>query len=287
MAITLLVSVADQVQKFWAPMFEDELREKTVLPSLVSKKYDGEIKPGGSTVRVSQVNEPTATTAVVGAGHQNFTTSTLTTQYIEIAANRVISAAYELDDLIALQSQLGAQESSIRTAMLKSVEKALNNYLYSLVASTVTVSGVTDFNAAQVNNLRKEASQAYWPEDGRILLLDPSYMSDLLAATQMVSGDFVPDGPTVGGKVAMQRFGFTVIEDNSFGMNEVSPTNQTEDLGLAFHPDFMHLVMGAPEFKLSDSHSNGRFAYTLSVRLICGASLGNDGADKHIQIYNT
>jgi hypothetical protein len=268
-------------------MFEDELREKTVLPALVSKKYEGEIKPGGSTVRVSQINEPSATTKVVGAGHETFATTTLATQYVEIAANRVISAAFEFDDLIALQSQIGQQDSSIRAAMLHAVEKNLNAYLYSLVAPATTVSGVTDFNASQIINLRKLAAQKFWPDDSNWwLLVDPSYQADLFAANTLVSSDYVPDAPTVGGKMVTKRFGFNIVEDNSAGMADVSPTSATSDLALAFHPSFMHLVMGQPEFKVSDSHPNSTFGYKISVRLICGAALSNDGDQKHVSVYN-
>lgn len=293
MSTTMLADVNNQIQTFWSAMFEKELKEKTILPSLVSKKYEGEIKAGGNTVRVSQINRPSAQIKTVGSGHETFSTSLLSTQYISISADKVISAAFEFDDLVQLQSQLGAQDSAIRQALLESVEIQLNNFLYSKVAPSTsapdhTVDSVTDFNAAQINNLRKLASQAKWSQDGGWwLLTDPSYYSDILNAQTLVSADYVPDAPTVGGKVAMQRFGFNILEDNSAGMADVSPTNATSDLALAFHPDFLHLVMGAPEFKVSDLHSNKQFGYVVSVKMICGAALGNDGDVKHIAVYNT
>lgn len=292
MALTQLSDVNQQIQTFWSPMFEKELKEKTILPSLVSKKYEGAIAPGGSTVYVSQINRPTAQIKTVGAGHETYSTSVLSTQRIAISADQVISCAFEFDDLVALQSQIGSQDSTIRQALLEAVELKLNSFLYSKVAPSAapdhTLTGVTDFNASQINNLRKLASQSKWAsEGGWWLLTDPSYYSDILNAQTLVSSDYVPDAPTVAGKVAMQRFGFNILEDNSAGMAQVSPTDQTSDLALAFHPDFLHLVMGAPEFKVSDLHGNKQFGYVISVRVICGAALGNDGDVKHITVVNT
>lgn len=293
MSQTQLSDVNNQIQTFWSPMFEKELKEKTLLPSLVSKKYEGEIKAGGNTVRVSQINRPTAQIKTVGSGHDTFSTSVLSTQYISITADKVISAAFEFDDLVSLQSQIGSQESTIRQALLEAVELKLNSFLYSKVAPSTSspnhkVTSVTDFNASQINNLRMLASQAKWAMDGGWwLLCDPSYYSDILNAQTLVSSDYVPDAPIVGGKVAMQRFGFNILEDNSAGMAQVSPTANTSDLALAFHPDFLHLVMGQPEFKVSDLHSNKQFGYVISVKVVCGAALGNDGAKKHITVVNT
>mgnify|MGYP003424602945 CR=1 FL=1 len=72
MTATLIQDVQDQVQKFWSPMFEDQLKEQTLLPSLVSKKYQGEIKKGGDTVRVSQINRPTAQIRDIGVNSDSF-----------------------------------------------------------------------------------------------------------------------------------------------------------------------------------------------------------------------
>lgn len=293
MSATLLANVNDQVQTFWSPLFEDELKEKTLLPSLVSKKYDGEIKAGGNVVRVSQINRPSGAIKTVGSGHETFSAETLSTQYVSVTANKVITAAFEFDDLVQLQSQIGAQDSKIRQAMLEAVEMKLNSYLYSLVSPSSSapdhiINGVSDFNAAELVGVRKLASQAKWPADGGWwLLADPSYYNDLLSATTLTSSEYVPDAPVVGGKMAMQRFGFNILEDNSAGMGQLSPAAAGADYALAFHPDFMHLVMGAPEFKVSDLHSNKQFGYVISVRMIVGAALGNDGNVKHIKIYNT
>jgi len=47
----------------------------------------------------------------------------------------------------------------------------------------------------------------------------------------------------------------------------------------------MHLVMQTePTFKVSDLHSNKKFAFVISVDFVFGARLGIDGDKKHIRI---
>lgn len=296
MSNTTIADVQDQVQKFWAPIFEDQLKESTLLPSLVSRKYEGQIKKGGDEVTVSQINRPTADLKTIGVDADTFSTQKLSTQKIKIKADKRIVAALEFEDLVDLQSQIGDQDSKIRQALVEATEIKLNEYLYSLVSASASapdhiLNGVTDMNAAQINVLRKLAAQAKWSRNpGWYLLADPSYISDILNAATLTSIDYgAADAPIIGGQVGLKRFGFNIFEDNSAGLLGFGGTlgSATEDFALAFHPDFMHLVMGAFEFKVSDLHSNKQFGYLLSVNFIAGAKLGNDGDKKHIQIYNT
>lgn len=296
MSATLVGDVSNQVQTFWAPMFMDELKERTILPTLVNKAYQGQIKAQGDRVRVSQINRPTATRKSVGSGHESFSTTQLSTSHVDIVADQVITAAYEFDDLVQLQSQIGAQDSKIRQGLLESVEIELNKYLYSLVAPSTSapdhsIASVTDFNASQLNAARKLAAQAKWSSDGGwYALLDPSYMSDFLNAQTLTSSDYVGDDrPVIGGVAANKRFGFWVTEDNSLGAtNKPSPVTASEDMALLFHPDFLHLVMQMePNYEVSSLHSNKQFGYVISIRLIVGAKLGIDGDTKHILVYNT
>jgi hypothetical protein len=214
---------------------------------------------------------------------------------IAVTADRRAVAAFEIQDLAKLQSQLESKDSDIRQSLLFAVNRKINDYLYTLaVPSTVTpdhqISGVTDFNAAQVNDMRKLASQARWArEKGWWLLADPQYMSDLLNAATLTSSDYgASDAPVIGGQMAMKRFGFNILEDNSDGILSLSPATAGADVALAFHPDFMHLVMQTqPTFQLSSLHSQKKFGYLLSVDIVYGAALGINGSKKCIKTYNT
>lgn len=293
MAKTSIADVAEQVQKFWGGMFMKELRESSLLPALVNKDYSGEIKKGGDTVYVSQISAPNGELKTVGVDADSFSPEKLTTTRVAVTADKRAIASFKFEDLVDLQSQIGQENSEIRQALLFGVNKKINTYLYSLVAPSTSapdhvLNGITDFNAAHLNSLRKLASQAKWDRlKGWYVLVDPSYMSDLLNAATMTSSDYVGnERPVVGGQIAMQRFGFNIFEDNSAGLLQLGTSG--EDCALAFHPDFMHLVMQAePQFKISDLHSNDQFGYNISVDVIFGAKLGIAGNVKHIRTYAT
>lgn len=295
MSVTDLASVANQIQKYWSPMFMKELRESLLLGSLVNKEYEGEIKNQGDTVRVSQVNAPNGQLLTVGTNADSFETEEVSMTYVDIKADKRAVAAFEIQDLAKLQSQLDAEESELKSSLLYAVNKQINDYLFTLaVPSTAApdhqINGVTDFNASEVNVMRKLASQAKWgKEKGWWLLVDPSYMSDLLNATTLTSSDYgANDAPIIGGQMALKRFGFNILEDNSDGILKLSPALSGADTALAFHPDFMHMVMQTqPSFKLSDLHSQKKFGYILSVDLVFGAKLGINGNVKCIKTYNT
>lgn len=291
MSMTLVTQLEDQVQKFWAPLLQDQLKEDTLLPSLVNKEYEGVIKRGGDTAYVSMINRPTAERKTKGAGAESFNSQQLETTRVGIIADQRITAAFEIEDLVDLQSQLSQDSPKMRQVLFEALEINLNSYLYSLVAPSTsspdhTVTSVTDFNATQLLNVRKLAAQAKWPKaPGWYLLLDPSYMTDVLNAQTLTSSDYVPDAPVVGGQMARQRFGFNILEDNSAGL--VGLGTSGADAGLAFHPDFMYLVMGEPQVKLSDLHSQKKHGYLISVDMWVGAKLGLEGSLKHISIINT
>lgn len=284
--------LSNQVKKFWSDIFESELREDTLLPSLVSKDYEGEIKEKGDTVYVSQVNAPSAEIRDIGVDSDSFDTSPLSTSRIAITVDKRIVAAYEMEDLVKLQTQLSEDNPEILQALRYSVEKKLNDYIYSLVAPSSsapdhTVTGVSDLNLAQLSALRILAAQAKWMKNKPWYgLVDPVFYGDILTDSTLSSKDFgAEDAPIIGGQIGLRRMGFTIFEDNSDGILTLSSAD-TQDCGLFFHPDFLHVVMGEPRFKISDLHSNKQFGFVLSVDILVGAALGNDGDVKHITVVN-
>lgn len=296
MSATLVNELSNQAQKFWAPIFKDELLEASVLPALVNKDYKGEIKRGGDTAYVSMINRPTAERKTIGAGSDSFSSQKLTTERVGIVADQRITASFELEDLVDLQTQLGNPDgqSKIRKVLEESIAIELNNFLYSKVSPSTSapdhlLSGVATMDATQVLAIRALAAQAKWMQEGGWwLLVDPSYMNDVLSAQTLTSSDYVGDDkPVIGGQIANRRFGFNILEDNSAGLLSLSAAGASAECALAFHPDFLYLVMGEPQFKVSDLHSNKQHGYLVSVDMWCGATLGIEGNVKHIQIYNT
>lgn len=279
MSVTDLAAVANQVQKFWSPIFMPELKAAAKLPSLVSRDYEGQIKQGGDTVYVSQIVMPAAQERTIGTDADTFESSAMTTTRVAVTADKRIIHAIEIPDLVELQSQIGDQKSPIRTAMLNECILKLNRSLYGLVAPSASspdhiINSVTDFNAAQAGNARMRAAQAHWSKDKPWFgALDPSYANDFLQAQTLTSKDYV-DGESlvVGGEVANKRFGINWFEDDALAT----------DQSVIFHPDFLYLVMQTqPTWELSSLHSQKKKGYLLSVDFIYGAKLGIDGSKKH------
>lgn len=293
MDVTRINDVQDQVQKFWAPMFMKELRESLLLGSLINKEYQGDLKAMGDTVKVSQIAAPSGSTLTVGTDADTFSTEQLTMTQVEVKADKRFVAAYEFHDLAFLQSQLDAQDSEIRSSLLFAMQKQVNNYLYGLVAPSTsapdhTVTGVTDFNAAQVAAVRYLAAKAKWVKDKPFwILASPQYYSDMLDDAILANSDYTNavDSPVVSGQIVRQRFGFNILEDNSDGINSLS--SDDDDQALIFHPDFLLFVMQRePQIQISSLHSQKKFGFVMSIDMVGGAKLGIDGAKKHITVVN-
>lgn len=295
MAVTNIGDVSNQVQKYWAPIFTKELRESLILGSLVNREYQGDLRNQGDTVYVSQINAPSGELRTVGTDADAFQSEELSMTRISIQANKRAVASFEFEDLAVLQSQLDGQNSEIRESLLFAMNKQINNHLYSLVSPSTSspdhvLDTVTDFNAAQLSAVRTLAAQAKWERSkGWWLLADPVYYSDMIDDTTLASADFgASDAPMIGGQIARQRMGFNILEDNSEGLLTLSPGSAGADCALAFHPDFLHMVMQSEvQIKVSDLHSQKRFGFVMSADIVFGASLGVTGDEKHIQIYNT
>lgn len=279
MAVIDLAAVNDQIQKYWSPMFTKRLRENHLLGGLVNKDFVGAINRGGDTVRVSQIVDVSGQLLTVGTDADSFSPEAITTTYVDIKADKRAVASVEFQDLVELQSQIDG--TKVQDTLMYAIQKQMNDYLYSLVApSTSTpdheIASVTDFNSSQLGACRVLAAQAKWSmEGGWYALLSPQYYQDLLNSTTMISSDFVQDSPTVGGVIGSKRYGFNCFEDNS----------RTGDYGLLFHPDFLHMVQQTSvNVKVSDLHAQKKFGFVLSVDLIFGAKMGNQGSVKCIRV---
>lgn len=281
MSTTNLVAVQQQIQKFWAPMLMQELRESLLLGSLVNRDYEGQIKEQGDEVTISQINAATGELRTVGVDADEFETETMVLESVKVKADKRAVASFKITNLARLQSQLATPnaESDVRQSLMFAIMRQVNDYLYSLCSPSSAapdhlLNSVATMDATQLGAIRTLAARARWGKSkGWYGLMDPGYYGNVLAAQTLTSSDYVGgDLPTIAGQVANKRFGFNLLEDDSRNGG-----------ALFFHPDFMHLVMQQePQFKLSDLHVNKEFAYLLSVDMIFGAKQGIDGNLKHI-----
>lgn len=289
MGASMLADFADQIQTFWADLFVPEWLPRTVLPSVVSTDYEGEIRVQGDTVKVSAIRTPEGSIKTIGVpGYENYSPEKLETAQIQIKADTIIEASVKIDNLAMLQSQIAAQESNIRSALMNSMTQNMNKFLYGkLLAAATDQTSVTDFNHARLLVARKFAADNSWPDNEGFLLLDSSYMNDLLATGVLTSSDYVSDMPIMQGRQVYRRHGLSIVEDNTPAMSLLSPTEAAADLGLLIHPSALYLVMQMqPTFKLSDLHASEKRGFLLTAELVCGADKGIDPLTKHQKFYN-
>jgi hypothetical protein len=282
MASTNLTDVQNQVQKYWSPVATKQLRESLLLGSIVNKEFSGEIRKGGDQVRVYSVNSPAATTKTVGTVDSNtFAPAALSTAYVDVKADKHVTAAFEFADEVELMSLIDRQNPEVMAALVFAVEKAVNTALY---AALVPSAAAPDhqivkaaMDASALLEVRKLAAAAKWDQSkGWYGLLDPKYYSDVLASQTLVSSDFgAADTPVIGGRVGLRRYGMQLAEDNSLA----------EGTAFFLHPDALLMVMAKEmQVKISDLHSASKHGILMSVDLIFGVSLGISGGSKCIKV---
>lgn len=282
MASTNLTDVQYQVQKYWSPMATKQLRESLLLGSIVNKEYSGEIRKGGDQVRVYSLNAPTATTKTVGTVDSNtFSPSAVSTAYVDVKADKHVTAAFEFADEVELMSLIDSGNPEVMDSLIFAVNKAVNSALYTALVPSAAAPDhqivKASMDASALLEVRKLAAAAKWDQaKGWYGLLDPKYYSDVLAAQTLVSSDFgAADTPVIGGRVGLRRYGMQLAEDNSLA----------EGVAYFLHPDALLMVMAKEmAIKVSDLHPAGKHGILMSVDLIFGCALGIDGAKKCIKV---
>ncbi len=280
--LTNLAQVNEQIQKFWAPVFTQQLREQLLLGALVNKSFQGDLRQGGDTVYVSQLAAAAGELKDVGVDADSFSSEQMSLSRVAIVANKRSVASYKVADLVSIQSQLNEGRPEILESLRFGVSKKINDYLYTLISPSTSapdhvVSGVSTFGLSTLQAVHQLANEAKWPMDGQWYgLLSPKYYSDLLGVTAATSTDFgATDAAVISGQIALKRFGFSIVGDNS----------RSGSLATFFHPSFMHMVMQSEvQLKVSDLHSNQQFGYVVSADVIFGAVQAVDGNVRVIQV---
>jgi hypothetical protein len=284
MAVTTTTTVADQIQDIWSPIFMNELREEFLLPSLVSKKYEGEIRKKNDTVKISQINKPTSTLRTVGTDADSFETNVLSTSTVSLVANKRAVSAIEFEDLVEIQSLIDpSSDPEVRRALMADVGNQINDYLYSImIPSSSSPDHIKGSQATLTNALmaemRQAASTANWPKSVPwYFLMGEEYMTDFLSDGDLSSTTYgFDDKMRASGVISQQRYGFECFEDNSVALDTSA---------MAFIPEaVIYAAQTEPTFTISSLHSQKKFGYILSVDLIFGATLSIDGDKKCYQI---
>jgi hypothetical protein len=170
----------------------------------------------------------------------------------------------------------------IRQNMLQDIANQINGLCYGLVSPSSTAPDhiivEADLDADALLTIRGLAAAQNWNKmKPWNILCATNYYNDVLGDTTLASSDYGgQDRPTIGGQLALPRYGFNIFEDTTTGLGE--------NAGIAFHPDFLALVMQTEiRFKISDLHAVGQFGFSLTADVVCGAKQLYQGGLKVIK----
>jgi len=278
--VTDLTAVANQIQTIWSPLFMQELRESFILPNIVSRQYEGEIKKQNDTVRISQINAPSSDLRTVGVDADTFETNVLSTSYIDLKADKRAVSAFEIYDLVDIQSIVDPQRNpEIRKALMQDIGNQINDYLYTLLVPSTsspdhTINSQATLTSTLMANMREAVSTAKWPrQEEWYSLVGPGYYADLLADTTMNNFDYgFDDKAMVAGFAAQKRFGFNIIEDNSKSVST--------SLHSLVPSALLYAAQTEVRFQVSPLHAQKKFGYLISADLVFGAKLSISGSTK-------
>lgn len=283
MSVTDLEAVQDQIQTIWSPIFMKELRESFLLPSIVSKQYEGDIRKQNDTVRISQVNSLTSDLRTVGVDADSFETNQLSTSYVDLKADKRAVSAIEVEDLVEIQSIIDPiKGADVRQAMMHDIGRQINTYLYSLLVPSTsapdhTIGGQATLTNTLLATMREDAALAHWSKAEKwYSLLSPQYYSDFLADNNLNTIDYgFSDAARVGGQASQKRYGFDMFEDDS--LTAASLYSLTPSA-------LLYAAQTEAKWQVSSGHANKKFGYTMSVDLCFGAKLSIDGDKKCYKI---
>lgn len=253
----------------WSPIIYQELRAKVAFLNLFARDYEGSIKAIGDTVKVNTINAPVG--EILANDKTAFSSELMSVSTFSVTANKRASAAFKVTNMASLQSLSFIQDAqeALRYSLMAQMEADI---LAALVPSAAApdhqiapaVPGT--LAAADVNSLRTLLSIAKVPGNNRYLALSPSYYGDLLNTNSLMSKDFSNSNDQDNGQV-VKALGFNIFEHDILG----------NDLGYAFHPSALQLVMQTGvEVKFSDLHANHEYAGLISANIIYGFTLADD-----------
>ena len=271
MATTKLEDVQGQIQEVWSRLSMKELRSMILLPEMVNKDYTGDIRKENDTVHVTTYKVPNNTIRTIGVDADTYDTKKLETATVAITADKRAVSGHKFSDLVGIQTIIDPMNNpEIRQNMLQDIANQINGLCYSLVAPSTATPDHTiveaNLDAAALLTVRGLAADQNWNNlKPWNILCATNYYNDVLGDTTLASSDYGgQDRPTIGGKLALPRYGFNIFEDTTTGLGA--------NTGIAFHPDFLALVMQTEiRFKISDLHAIGQFGFSLTADVVLGA----------------
>ena len=211
-----------QVTVFAAEL-QSSLKKAMVFagPTAVNRKYEGEIRNTGDTVRIRSISRPTISTYVKNVSV--ITPETLTDAERSLLIDQANSFAFEIDDVDMAQVQNGGglmSEAAVEAAYgLADVADLYVAGLYT-GADAGNKIGTTAITTAALAvtglvNLKVKLDNANVPLQGRYAIVPPWYHGLLLQSTAFISVADSGTSEALRNGVVGRAFGFDIMLSNN------------------------------------------------------------------------
>lgn len=207
----------------WSATLLDTLKNSLVFgaPAVVNRNYEGEIRAGGTSVKITSISDPTVSDYVKDT---DLSVQALTDATRSLLIDKQKAFAFEVDDLDAVQSQNGG---ALMTQAATQAAYALRNIADGIIAAEMknnalagnklgakAVSSV-DLAFQLLVDMRTKLTKNNVPNEGRWVIVNPELYGKLLADARFINAQASGStDPLLNGRVG-RALGFDVFESNN------------------------------------------------------------------------
>ena len=218
------MAVNNFIPQIWHVGFLKALEDAHVFASVASREYEGEIKGGGSRVKINQLGYPTI--APYTKNSTSITPEILQSSQFWLDVNQTPYFAYYLDNIDKVQSNselLGEASTNSAYSMGESVDQYIAGLYAQAGISQNTNASPANVNSANVEDeileLAEQMDEASMPRNGRFLIIPPWFHTKLVIAgiTNETNNTSVYKNGYVG-----SALGFDYLMSNNVSKNSTS-----------------------------------------------------------------
>jgi len=213
------MAIANFIPELWSTQLITAFRKATVFGQLVNRNYEGDIRNGGDTVKITT---PAAITVGAYSGTVSYQTPTSAQQ--SLAIDQDIYWAFELDDVDQAQANVNLMQAYMveaADALAQSVDVNLAGLYTGAGLTQIELDvGTSDFYDIMVLGAQR-LDEANVPRAGRWVVMSPRGYADLLQNTNFISA--TDAGATLVREGALGRVaGFDVLVSNNLASAEAN-----------------------------------------------------------------
>lgn len=217
------MAINNFIPQIWAAELLTSLKKTLVYgqPSVVNRRYEGQIRNQGDTVRITSVNRPTIATYTKGSTSIN--PEQLTDAQRALLIDQSKYFAFEIDDIDMAQAVDGGalmSEAAAEAAYgLADVADQFLVGLYTGVASANAIGTVSVTTGAlaytQLRRLKVKLDEANVPQQGRYVVVPPWFHGLLLEESKFVEADKAGTTEGLRNGLVGRALGFDVLVSNN------------------------------------------------------------------------